>query len=104
MGLIWIGLGLSSALAIEPVSTQSVVDGNPDEGEELGLPESEDSPWQIINGEEASAEDFPMTGGMLMDATMNFGGSGAYDMRMFVCSSGSRMEEVLPSSKSVTSS
>jgi hypothetical protein len=87
MGLIWIGLGLSSALAIEPVMTQGSVDGDPGEGEETVLPEREDARWQIINGEEASAEDYPMTGGMLMDATVSFGGSGAYDMRMFVCSS-----------------
>ena len=49
--------------------------------------DSTDTPWGIINGEDATADDFPMAGGMLMDATLNFGGAGGYDMRMFVCSS-----------------
>ncbi len=64
MSLFLIGLGLTSALA-----------GNTDA-----------SP-KIINGEEATAEDYPMTGGMLMDAIFSFGGSGEQAIRTFVCSS-----------------
>ncbi|MEC7242253.1 MAG: trypsin-like serine protease [Myxococcota bacterium] len=64
MSTFWIGLGLSTAVA-----------GG-----------TEASP-KIINGEEATAQDYPMTGGMLMDANLSFGGAGAQDIRTFVCSS-----------------
>ncbi|MCK6522462.1 trypsin-like serine protease [Myxococcota bacterium] len=40
----------------------------------------------IINGEDATIDDYPMTGGMMMDADLNFQGN-KYDIRMFVCSS-----------------
>jgi hypothetical protein len=88
MGLVWIGIGIGSALALEP----GTVDGLTNEDSGLDRPEfvefaSGDSPWGIINGEEATEDDYPMTGGMLMDARMSFGGSGTYDIRSFVCSS-----------------
>ncbi|MDP6934311.1 MAG: trypsin-like serine protease, partial [Myxococcota bacterium] len=41
----------------------------------------------IINGETADRDDFPMTGAMLMDATLSMGSWGSSDMRMLVCSS-----------------
>lgn len=40
----------------------------------------------IINGEDATIDDYPMTGGMMMDADLNFQGKD-YEIRMFVCSS-----------------
>ena len=40
----------------------------------------------IINGETATIDDYPMTGGMMMDADLSFGGS-PMNVRMFVCSS-----------------
>lgn len=42
---------------------------------------------KIINGEDASSSDYPMTGGMLMDATADMGSWGSYEFRMLVCSS-----------------
>ncbi len=48
----------------------------PDEGDET----------PIINGDDAAEEDWPMTGGMMMDATMSIWGH-VMDFRMFVCSS-----------------
>ncbi len=44
-------------------------------------------PSPIINGEDAQAEDWPMTGAMLMDTTMVIQGYGSQDLRLFVCSS-----------------
>lgn len=40
----------------------------------------------IINGHDATADDWPQSGAMLMDATMSFGGH-VMDFRMLVCSS-----------------
>jgi hypothetical protein len=64
MSLVLNGLGLTNALAGTPGATP-----------------------KIINGEEASAEDYPMTGGMLIDANMSFNGSGGQQFRTFICSS-----------------
>jgi MYXO-CTERM domain-containing protein len=64
MSLFLIGLGLTNALAGTPGATP-----------------------KIINGEAASAKDYPMTGGMLMDATIGFNGSDGQQFRTFVCSS-----------------
>lgn len=88
MNLLWIGLGMSSVLAMTPLPAEE----NRSESEmtptdEAELPPRDEDPVGIINGEEASADDFPMTGGMLMDATINFGTAGGYDTRTFVCSS-----------------
>ncbi|MFH1468303.1 MAG: trypsin-like serine protease [Pseudomonadota bacterium] len=43
-------------------------------------------PVPIINGESATEADWPMTGGMMMDADMHFGGHNGH-FRMLVCSS-----------------
>lgn len=45
-----------------------------------------DEPAGIINGEDADSSDYPMTGGMLMDAHITFGSQGG-DIRLFLCSS-----------------
>ena len=88
MGILWLGLGLSNVWAIGPANGVSEVDDPRDVLEPATVSEDmNDTPLGIINGEDATADDFPMTGGMLMDATLNFGGAGGYDMRMFVCSS-----------------
>lgn len=42
---------------------------------------------RIINGDEASRDDFPQAGGMLMDAFLDMGSYGSGNVRMFVCSS-----------------
>ena len=88
MNSFWIVLGMSSALAMTPLPVEE--ERSEDEmtpTEQVELPRGEEVPAGIINGEEASADDFPMTGGMLMDATINFGTGGGYDIRNFVCSS-----------------
>ena len=41
----------------------------------------------IINGVSASADDFPMAGGLLMDGLINLGGFGEQPLHSFVCSS-----------------
>ena len=64
MSLSWILLGLSAASASEPVATP-----------------------KIINGTQASADEYPMTGAMMLDATLSFGGAGSQDIRILVCSS-----------------
>ena len=68
MSMIWIGIGLSGALAIEPVSAQGGDDAWLEEGNMIDLSGREDSPWAIINGEEAIILDcaftaFTVTGG-----------------------------------------
>ena len=44
-------------------------------------------PPPIINGEDATEDDYPMAGGMLMDAYLDLGRLGAFDVRLLVCSS-----------------
>lgn len=44
-------------------------------------------PTYIINGEDAKLEDFPMTGGMLLEGYIEIPGFGEGDLRTFVCSS-----------------
>ena len=41
----------------------------------------------IINGEEASEDDYPMTGGMVVDAVVDYGSYGQMDANLFMCSS-----------------
>lgn len=41
----------------------------------------------IINGEDATSDDYPATGGMIMDAYLDLGSYGEGDVRVFVCSS-----------------
>lgn len=41
----------------------------------------------IINGEDATSDDYPATGGMIMDAHLDLGSYGEGDVRVFVCSS-----------------
>ncbi len=42
----------------------------------------------IINGEDASADDYPMTGGLLVNGTLELDGFGSYPLTdMFICSS-----------------
>lgn len=43
-------------------------------------------PSPIINGEDATRDDYPMTGGMLLDADLSMSGTD-YHLRMLVCSS-----------------
>ena len=88
MGILWLGLGLSNVWAIGPADNRSNSDDTRDSVVTQTISQdSDDTTWGIINGEDATADDFPMAGGMLMDATLNFGGAGGYDVRMFVCSS-----------------
>ncbi len=42
---------------------------------------------EIINGEEATADDYPMTGGVIFDGTIDMGSWGSAEMRAFMCSS-----------------
>lgn len=44
-------------------------------------------PERIINGEDATADDYPMTGGSIMEGTVNLGSYGSQDMQVFMCSS-----------------
>ena len=88
MGILWLGLGLSNVWAIGPADNRSNSDDSRDAVVTQTISQDgDDTTWGIINGEDATADDFPMAGGMLMDATLNFGGAGGYDVRMFVCSS-----------------
>jgi hypothetical protein len=41
----------------------------------------------IINGTDATAEDYPMTGGMMMDVTLDISGYPEYRLSLFLCSS-----------------
>jgi MYXO-CTERM domain-containing protein len=41
----------------------------------------------IINGEDATVDDWPATGGMLLDAFVDLGNFGSGDIRVFLCSS-----------------
>ena len=87
MAVFLIKLGLSGVLAVGPGDVTADDGASLEFGDVTQLPETELETWSIINGEDAATDDYPMTGGMLMDATVTFGASGGYDMRMFVCSS-----------------
>lgn len=45
------------------------------------------APPPIINGEEATEEDFPMAGGLMLAAHYDFGRQGEYDLTALICSS-----------------
>jgi MYXO-CTERM domain-containing protein len=75
----------TTALATGPELGSATEGGDYDELES-DAPEELDDPAPIINGEPATEADWPMTGGMMMDATMSFWGH-VMDFRMFVCSS-----------------
>jgi hypothetical protein len=88
VNLFWIALGMSGVLAMPPLpAEENRSESEMTPTEEAELPRGDEVPAGIINGEEASADDFPMTGGILMEATITFGTAGGYDLRNFVCSS-----------------
>lgn len=86
---------LLSLLSMPALATDSLSAADPaalGEGENgaLDAPEliaQDPGPHPIINGTSATEADYPMTGGMLMDAHLDLGSYGEYDLRMFVCSS-----------------
>lgn len=53
----------------------------------LALAADPPPPPPIINGEEATEADFPMTGGLMLGAHYDFGRQGEYDMTALICSS-----------------
>ncbi len=67
------------ASAAERVTTDAPGDATPPSDGHV-------EPAPIINGGEAAVEDYPMTGGMLMDADISIGGTDLH-VRMLVCSS-----------------
>jgi hypothetical protein len=67
---------LSSAFANVPLPSQ----------ETEQAPSIPETAAPIINGEDAEADDFPATGGMLMDATIEIFGD-TQELRSFICSS-----------------
>jgi len=75
-------LALPSTHAAEPAAAAQA-DGT-DETAALGVDLL--GPSTIINGEDATRDDYPMTGGMLLDADLSMSGSN-YHLRMLVCSS-----------------
>jgi hypothetical protein len=50
-------------------------------------PRADGVPEGIINGESATLDDYPMTGGLLMDATIDFDRYGTQSIASFLCSS-----------------
>lgn len=72
------------ALALAAHAAPVVADRDDLDGPDGAAPPEESAP--IINGEPASADVYPMTGGVILDMSMEFGGQ-AYDLRMFTCSS-----------------
>ena len=79
---------MSAVVALWAVPGAALADGpaqaEADTSTELPLREGGSA---IINGEDASADDYPMTGGLLIDTTLDAGGLGAFPLQMFVCSS-----------------
>jgi hypothetical protein len=75
----------ANALASD-LDAASPTDGADGLGDESFEPEGEQGPAGIINGEAATAEDWPMAGAMMMEADMSFGGHQQH-FRMLVCSS-----------------
>jgi hypothetical protein len=47
----------------------------------------EDAPAPIINGEDASEDDYPQAGGIIIDMYLDMGSWGSGELRTFVCSS-----------------
>jgi hypothetical protein len=57
------------------------------DADQAELPARESGVAEIINGEDASREDYPMTGGLLIDTTIDMGSWGTFPMQTFMCSS-----------------
>ncbi len=80
-------LALPTVALATGLDDATLTDGGGDAPLDHAEPEQgDDGPIGIINGEDATEEDWPMTGAQMMDATMSFGGH-VMDFRMLVCSS-----------------
>ncbi|MCB9741801.1 MAG: trypsin-like serine protease [Alphaproteobacteria bacterium] len=80
-------MSLASSLLLAlfaPAQAQSVLEDATADAPTVGFGAVESA---IINGEAASSDDYPMAGGMILDATLDFGSWGSQQFRGFVCSS-----------------
>ena len=79
-------LGICSTAMANPTNPMEAAGSTDKDTDEVQLPGPMQTDAGIINGEDASRDDYPMTGGLLIDTTMSFGGGGL-DVQTFMCSS-----------------
>ena len=88
--LAWSAASVAAPPSVAPDSTADAADASaldrPDAG--VGQPSwsGQAAPFGIINGTPATLDDYPMTGGLLLDANLEVGGRN-YAVATFICSS-----------------
>jgi len=77
---VFVGVGFATpAGASEPAATK--------DSDERSVSARTHDVATIINGEDASSADYPMTGGLLVDTVIDMGSWGTFPMQSFMCSS-----------------